>query len=253
MFDVHVSLKAVFPIGKNYCLRGIGGKLNYWENYCLVYSIRFILRHLIKQYRLFCSKTKEVLIYCSFCTDFLKPLLFSKRVKIKPISDEVRRVNGGGGVLEGLNTPLPRLFVCFCSLSACQRVSQSSSLSLSPPILPLSCWFSFLFFSLTISASLSILLTIFFATACTLYLHVDIIYRISRPNSRVFHSNSFSLHSNSTILVHCRISAVQIHYSGFQIYGFFIRINIFFIQIHWNSAIFTILSFNLALYGLVTS
>ena len=78
-------------------------------------------------------------------------------------------------------------------------------------------------------------------------------YRISRPNSRVFHSNSFSLHSNSTILVHCRISAVQIHYSGFQIYGFFIRINIFFIQIHWNSAIFTILSFNLALYGLVTS
>ena len=84
-------------------------------------------------------------------------------------------------------------------------------------------------------------------------IQLPIIYRISRPNSRVFHSNSFSLHSNSTILVHCRISAVQIHYSGFQIYGFFIRINIFFIQIHWNSAIFTILSFNLALYGLVTS
>ena len=92
---------------------------------------------------------------------------------------------------------------------------------------------------------------------CRWYVLIDVlpnscIYRISRPNSRVFHSNSFPLHSNSTILVQWRISAVQMNYSSFQIYGFIIRINIFFIQIYWNSTIFTILSFNLALYGLVT-
>ena len=111
-----------------------------------------------------------------------------------------------------------------------------------------STWFQIMNLLYNIRVILLKWLIIFFMESMT-FIRKFLMYRISRPNSRVFHSNSFSLHSNSTILVHCRISAVQIHYSDFQIYGFFIRINIFFIQIHWNSAIFTILSFNLALYG----